>query len=133
VVIASRYQPGSNVTGVPFYRLFLSYGARVAYTLFLRVPKVRDYTCGYRLYNVSHLQKAVTHFGESLLEEKGFGCMVELLYKLHLLGGRFAEIPFHLRYEDKLGHSKMKVMNTMVRSLSLVFRLRSMGKGISNL
>ncbi|MFA7662160.1 MAG: glycosyltransferase [Anaerovoracaceae bacterium] len=132
VVIASRYQAGSKISGVPFYRWILSYGARAVYTVLLSVPRVRDYTCGYRIYRTSLLGKAVQFYGDTLLEEKGFGCMGELLYKLYLYGATFDEIPFHLRYDDKLGISKMKVMNTTLQSMAMVFRLRKIRRGISN-
>ncbi len=132
VVIASRYQAGSKTSGAPLYRWVLSYGARGIYTLLLSVPKVRDYTCGYRIYRTSLLRKAMQYYGDVLLEEKGFGCMVELLYKIYLRGGTFDEIPFHLRYDDKLGISKMKVMKTTLQSIAMVFRLREMRRGISN-
>ena len=124
VVIASRYRKGSKVFGVPFYRYFLSYGARFLYTLTLGVQNVRDYTCGYRLYRVSALQRAHEAFSSTLIDEKGFSCMVELLYKMFLSGSRFTEIPFDLHYEDKLGQSKMHVTKTAVSSLSLIRKLR---------
>lgn len=132
VVIASRYQAGSKTSGVPLYRWVLSYGARGIYAALLSVPGVRDYTCGYRIYRTSLLRKAVHYYGGVFLEEKGFGCMVELLYKLYLRGATFDEIAFHLRYDDKLGISKMKVMNTTLQSIAMVFRLRKIRRGISN-
>ena len=123
-VIASRYQKGSAVVGVPSHRLLISYGARLAYTLLLKVPGVRDYTCGYRLYEAEGLRKVQTAFGQQWIEEVGFTCMVELLYKLHLTGTLFAEVPFVLRYDEKLGASKMQVMRTSERSLALIRKLR---------
>ena len=55
-VIASRYRKGSKVEGLSSYRKLLSYGARAIYTLKLRIPNVRDYTCGYRLYRIDALE-----------------------------------------------------------------------------
>lgn len=124
VVIASRYRKGSEVHGVPFYRYFVSYGARFVYTLFLNIRNVRDYTCGYRLYRTASLQKVRAHFGEKWIQETGFACMVELLYKLYLTGAAIREVPFSLRYDEKLGNSKMQVARTTGRSLSLIRKLR---------
>lgn len=124
VVVASRYQTGSTVKGLSFFRLFLSEGARYVYSFLLGVEKVRDYTCGYRLYSNGLLKQAYLRFGEQLVEESGFTCMAELLYKLHACGGTFSEVPFELRYDLKGGASKMKVVKTAVGSIALALRLK---------
>ena len=124
VVIASRYRKGSRVFGVPLYRFFLSFGARFVYTLTLGLENVRDYTCGYRLYRIHALHEVSKAFKDTLIEERGFTCMVELLYKMFLSGSTFSEIPFELHYEDKLGQSKMKVTQTTLKSLALIKKLR---------
>lgn len=124
VVIASRYQKGSAVQGVAKYRLLTSEGAKYVYSLILHVKKVRDYTCGYRLYSKEILEACYRRFGNSMIEEAGFTCMAELLYKLYVVGARYEEIPFVLRYDYKQGKSKMKVIKTAINSISLAFRLR---------
>ena len=50
VVIASRYQPGARVVGVPATRRFLSDLGGWVYRALTPIPGVRDYTCGYRAY-----------------------------------------------------------------------------------
>lgn len=129
VVIASRYRKGSEVHGVPFYRFFVSYGARFVYTLSLHIRNVRDYTCGYRLYRTASLRAVRDRFGEEWIRETGFACMVELLYKLYLTGARMKEVPFSLRYDEKLGDSKMQVARTTSRSLALIRKLRKIRMG----
>ena len=124
VVIASRYCRGSEVFGVAGHRLLTSQGARFVYQLILGVPGVRDYTCGYRLYKREALLAAGELYGEGLIEESGFTCMAELLYKLYRSGASFMEIPFSLHYEDKKGSSKMKVIKTALNSIILAFNLR---------
>lgn len=124
VVIASRYCRSSRVHGVAGHRLLTSQGARLVYQLILGVPGVRDYTCGYRLYKKEILLEAMERYGEGLIEESGFTCMAELLYKLHRTGAAFMEIPFSLHYEDKKGSSKMKVIKTALNSVKLAFNLR---------
>ena len=52
--------------------------------------------------------------------------MLEVLYKLHLIGAKFREIPFTLHYEYKKGSSKMRVFRTVYDSVSTVVRLRWM-------
>lgn len=126
VVIASRYQKGSNVQGVAKYRLLASEGAKYVYGAILNVRNVRDYTCGYRLYSAEIIRKCKQRFGDDLIEESGFTCMAELLFKMHLIGARFSEVPFELRYDNKKGKSKMNVMKTAIRSIKLAFHLRSL-------
>jgi dolichol-phosphate mannosyltransferase len=124
VVIASRYRKGSKVYGVARYRLLTSEGAKYVYSMILRVKNVRDYTCGYRLYTPDILKKCYKHFENAMIEEAGFSCMAELLYKLYIVGARFGEVPFVLRYDFKQGKSKMKVLKTAIASIKLAFRLR---------
>lgn len=124
VVIASRYAGTSAVVGVPKIRLFMSDGARLFYTLLLGVKGVKDYTCGYRLYTHEIVARGYAKYGESLVTERSFACMMELLYKLSRAGARFAEVPFTLRYDQKGGESKMRVLKTMQRSIKTAFRLR---------
>lgn len=124
VVIASRYQPGAKTHGVAGYREFLSFGARMYYSMVLGVKNVKDYTCGYRLYSYPIIDKAVEVYGADFVKERGFSCMMELLYKLYCIGAKFGEVPFVLRYDDKLGESKMKVGSTISSSLKTAIKLR---------
>lgn len=119
-VIASRYRKGSKVEGLTSYRKLLSYGARVVYTLKLRVPHVRDYTCGYRIYKISALEQLALKYKGNIVEEKGFACMMELLVKISKEGFKIGEIPFVLKYQLKGGQSKMKVWKTIYRSMLLI-------------
>ncbi|HYE67930.1 MAG TPA: glycosyltransferase [Anaerovoracaceae bacterium] len=124
VVIASRYQKGAEVKGVSGMRLLMSGGAKYVFSVLLQIPNVKDYTCGYRLYNRKIILSAMERFGDELIAESGFTCMVELLYKLHCCGAVFAEVPFALRYDYKKGDSKMAVLKTAVNSIWLALRLR---------
>ncbi|MDD2190912.1 MAG: glycosyltransferase family 2 protein [Eubacteriales bacterium] len=128
VVTASRYQKGAEVKGVSGIRLLMSSGAKYVFSVLLHVPDVKDYTCGYRLYSRRILLNASERFGEDLIEENGFTCMVELLYKLYSCGAVFAEIPFELRYDYKKGASKMAVLKTAVNSICLALRLKQINK-----
>lgn len=123
-VIASRYQPGAKVTGLAKSRELFSAFARVYYTLVLHVPGVKDYTCGYRLYTRAALAAGVAAYGDRLVENRSFACMMELLYKLHLSGCAFAEVPFTLYYGEKEGASKMDLKKTIHDSLTVALRLR---------
>ena len=123
-VIASRYQEGSMINGVPKNREFLSDSAKQYYSIVLNVPNVKDYTCGYRIYTYAAVKKAKSMFGDKLITMKSFACMMELLYKLHKSGAKFGEIPFTLYYDNKVGNSSMRIIKTMTTSLFGAIKLR---------
>ncbi|WP_069999811.1 glycosyltransferase family 2 protein [Cellulosilyticum sp. I15G10I2] len=124
VVIASRYQEGASVRGLSKLRRFTCQAAKRVYGTSLHVKGVRDYTCGYRLYKRTILEKLKDKFKDQMIEESGFACMTELLYKLYACGAVFAEVPFELRYDFKQGDSKMKIIRTSINSMKLVIKLK---------
>jgi dolichol-phosphate mannosyltransferase len=122
VVIASRFRKGAEVHGVPLLRRLLSDMASLIFRLLLPIPGVRDYTCGFRAYRASAIRKAMDHWQDRLFTEKGFQCMADILLKMRVLGLRFSEIPFTLRYDKKQGVTKMKVLKTIGMTLMLVVK-----------
>ncbi|MDF2594991.1 MAG: hypothetical protein K0R69_1332 [Clostridia bacterium] len=128
VVIASRYQKGASIKGLSRFRRFTGQAAKYIYLTALHVKGIRDYTCGYRLYKREILEKLSERFRDKMIEESGFTCMTELLYKLYVCGAVFQEVPFELRYDFKEGASKMKVLRTSINSLKLVINLKKMKK-----
>ena len=123
-VIASRYMKNSKVRGVSRIRKLMSDFAKVFYTAILHIPNVKDYTCGYRLYTYDIIEKLVKKYGNDPIKEKSFACMMELLYKIYMVGGNFDEIGFELEYDNKIGTSKMKILSTSIRSIFTALRLK---------
>jgi dolichol-phosphate mannosyltransferase len=109
VVSTSRFRPGGGQIGVSRYRATISRGANLFMKALFRIPGVRDYSCGYRAYRASVIQDALRIYGNLFIQLKGLGftSTLEILVKLHLLGCRFVEVPFVLRYDRKPGASKM--------------------------
>lgn len=109
VVNTSRFQPGGGQKGVNAYRAFISYSANIFMKMLFNIPGVRDYSCGFRAYRVKVLKDAIRIFGNSFIQLKGLGftATLETIVKLKLLGCRFAEVPFVLRYDKKASPSKM--------------------------
>jgi dolichol-phosphate mannosyltransferase len=124
VVIASRYRPGAVIRGVSWSRRTLSRGMSLLFQAVYPVKGVRDYSCGYRAYRAGFVQTALKRRGEELFSQEGFACMVGILLHLEQEGARCGEIPLVLRYDQKLGASKMPVGNTVQRTLSLLVRER---------
>jgi dolichol-phosphate mannosyltransferase len=127
VAIASRYRRGARIAGVAAHRRLLSLGAALLFKALHPCRGVLDYTCGYRAYRVALLQRALARYGEGLVRERGFACMVELLLKLSRLGARFREIPLDLRYDLKQGASKMDVGGNTLRLLRKLVSWRFRG------
>jgi dolichol-phosphate mannosyltransferase len=124
VVIASRYQRGAFVRGVPLHRVFLSFAARILFQIVFPIHGVRDYTSGYRAYRGAVLKEAFNRYGDLFVSEQGFQCMVDILLKLARMDAIIREVPLILRYDLKGGVSKMKVTSTILRTLKLIVRRR---------
>lgn len=109
VVIASRFQPGGGQLGVNAYRTLISRAANLFMKVFFPLSGVWDYSCGFRAYRAAIIKDAVGTFGNNFIQLKGLGFTgtLEKLVKLKLLGARFAEVPFVLRYDQKQSASKM--------------------------
>lgn len=124
IVIASRYQPGSQEIGVPPFRLLLSRGARFVFQAILRLPGVRDYTCGYRAYRAGLIKEALELHGDDLIQREGFACTDELLVRLSRQTDKVTEIPFILRYDQKQSRSKLPLFKTIWETLKLLKETR---------
>ena len=109
VVITSRFQPGGGQQGVNAYRGFISRCANLFMQAIFRVPGVREYSCGYRAYRGAVIQDAIAVFGNNFIQLRGLGftSTLEMVVKLNLLGCKFSEVPFILRYDRKKSPSKM--------------------------
>jgi len=124
LVIASRYQPGALIRGVPRVRIWTSNVASWLFRLIFPIPGVRDYTCGYRAYRAELLQRAFDQYGESFVDQDGFQCMVDILLKLARLDPPVREVPMILRYDLKEGPSKMNVSKTIGATIRLMVHRR---------
>jgi len=124
VVIASRYQHGARVYGLSAFRTFISYGASWLFRVVFPTRGVKDFTCGFRAYRGQVLAAAIAKYGENIVEVQGFQCMVDILLKLRKMDVIFGEVPMILRYDLKLGASKMRVVRTMRQTLLLVLKRR---------
>lgn len=123
VVNTSRFQPGGGQKGVSAYRAFISFSANLFMKLMFNISGVRDCSCGFRAYRAKVIKDAVRIFGNGFIQLKGLGftATLETLVKLKLLGCRFAEVPFVLRYDKKASPSKMVTSITTLGYLTMVF------------
>jgi dolichol-phosphate mannosyltransferase len=109
VVIASRFLEGGGQLGVSAYRSFISRCANLFMKIFFPIKGLKEYSCGFRGYRAEKIQEAVAFYGNNFIQLKGLGftCTLEKLVKLKLIGAKFGEVPFLLRYDQKQSDSKM--------------------------
>lgn len=124
IVVASRYREGSRIMGVSWWRQILSFGLGMLFKVLRNIPGVRDYSCGYRMYSPHIVKKVHQTFGRECVLEKSFASMVEILVKCHNLGAICTEVPFLLRYDLKLGESKMPFKKTIMGNFKLLMAAR---------
>jgi dolichol-phosphate mannosyltransferase len=125
VVIASRFRPGAEVHGVPPLRRLYSRVMGILFQTIFPIRGVRDYSCGFRAYRVSVLQRAYSTYGDRFITERGFACMAEILCQLGRLDKVvFGEVPFVLRYDLKPTTTKMRVWRTIRETLGVALRYR---------
>ena len=121
VVIASRFEPGGGQMGVSAYRAFISRCANMFLGIVFGFRSVKEYSCAYRAYRGEIVKRAIRSYGNGFVQLKGLGftCTIEKLIKLHILGARFGEVPFVLRYDQKQSSSKMVTSATTLGYLVL--------------
>ncbi|MBL8024046.1 MAG: glycosyltransferase family 2 protein [Elusimicrobia bacterium] len=127
LVVASRFVRGALSRGVPFIRRCLSVCASFLFRIFIPVQGLRDFTCGFRAIKGSLIKSGHEKWG-SLVEEQGFAATAEILVKLRLFKPRIIEIPLILRYDRRVGFSKMRLGRTILRNFGVIFRFWCLDK-----
>lgn len=122
VVIASRYEAGAAVHGVPPHRRVLSDLSKILFQTLFPISGARDYTCCFRAYRVAVLRRAKRAYGEDLCTARGFEAVMDLLLRLRQLDVKVAEVPLQLEYAQRAPRSKMRIFRTMTRTLALLGR-----------
>lgn len=123
VVIASRFVDKGGQQGVNLYRKTISWLANKFMKLFFPIKGLKEYSCGFRAYKAGLIKKAITVYGNNFIQLMGLGftCTLEKIIKLKMLGARFGESPFVLKYNQKRSSSKMVSSITTVGYIMLVF------------
>lgn len=120
LAIGSRYVRGGSVSGWPWHRKLLSWGANV-YCRTLLGLSVRDATSGYRCYPRAVLEAV----GLDRVVSEGYSFQIEMVYRCLKLGFPVHEVPIH--FEDRvLGKSKVSE-GEVRKALAAVLWLRLKG------
>jgi len=120
IALASCYAPGGQVVGTSLYRKILSWGANQLVKLIVPIKGIHTYSSFYRAYRAKYLKDAFILYGDKLIEENGFVCMVELLVKLGKMKPKVIEIPMVLNGNVREGKSKMRTKATIMAYLRLI-------------
>lgn len=122
MVLASCYAPGGKIVGTTPFRLLLSCVANFILKLFFPIQGIHTYSSFYRIYRADMLRKAFYAYENSLFENSGFSCVVEMLIRLNRLNIRIAEIPMILYCNFRKGKNKMKKFRTIIRYMNLIYK-----------
>jgi len=132
IVIASRFALGGMERGLSAFRKFLSRGSGMLLKVFFPIKGLSDYTCGYRAFRAAAIKRGFSVFGDKFIQETGFSVTPEIILKLSLLGVRVNEIGFVLKYDQKIGKSKIKVLKTIVQYLKMIVKIKLLSISCAN-
>jgi dolichol-phosphate mannosyltransferase len=132
VVIASRFCGNGGMVGTPYFRQLLSVAASNILVKFVPIKGVSDYSTFYRGYRIGMLKKGFDEFGDDFIKGEGFSGIVRLLLNLDLLGARFGEVPFTLKYFLKEGGSGMNLFKTTMGYLKIISEYRKKKQRINS-
>ena len=109
VVIASRFVEGGGQEGLNSYRATISKLANLFMKFFFPIKGLKEYSSGFRAYRATAIKHAINTFGNQFIQLKGLGftATLEKVVKLKIIGAKFGESPFILRYQQKRSESKM--------------------------
>lgn len=109
VVIASRFVEGGGQEGLDSYRATISKLANLFMKFFFPIDGLKEYSSGFRAYRAKAIKHAINTFGNNFIQLKGLGftATLEKVVKLKIIGAKFGESPFILRYQLKQSDSKM--------------------------
>lgn len=119
VVLASCYAPSGEVVGTNLLRTLLSATANLILQCTPGMPRVYTFSSFYRVHRGPFLSQALRAYNGRLIEEEGYVCVVEMLLKFGLMGGKICEVPLRLDGAKRKGPSKMKIMRTIRGYLEL--------------
>lgn len=116
VVVGARYAPGGRTVNWGLHRRLLSRGGNTFARLLLGMP-VSDVTTGYRYLDLEAIRPARIEG----VTAKGYGFLIETLFRIVSAGVRTAEVPITF-VDREFGRSKMSG-NIIAEAFLLVLKL----------
>ena len=120
LVLASPYVQGGGLQKTPLHRKFLSFMANLVVRNLLSIH-AQSLSNFYRVFNISLLQAIKQKYAQ-ILQESGFICMLEVLFKAIQLNESIIEVPMVLHSNARKGKSKMKLVKTSFEWINFVLK-----------
>ena len=121
LVLASVYVQGGGFDKTSFVRRLVSFFANILLRLIFNI-KIQTLSSFYRVYHISLIKKIRKNFN-SIISEKGFVCMFEILLKAIKSEATIIEIPMILKSKNRKDKSKMRIISTMKQYINYTFKL----------
>ena len=128
-LIASRFFEKSLISSFPLHRKLISkLTSLILQKLFavknINQQNILDYTSGYRIYKGKILKEIYKKYNDNFILEPEFTYTCELLIKISRLAFRIDEIPILYNYKNKIGASKMRILQNLYRLILMIFNLK---------
>lgn len=120
LVLASVYAQGGGFDKTSLFRRFISSVANMMMRFIFDI-KILTLSSFYRAYRMDLIRKIKTQY-KTIIEEKGFISMLEILIKAIQLNATIIEIPMVLYSNKRKGKSKMKKIKTMMSYLRFMLK-----------
>lgn len=118
LVLASVYAQGGGFDKTSVLRKFISFCANMMFRLIFDI-KVLTLSSFYRVYTVALIKKLKDKY-VTIIAEKGFIAMVEILLKAIRVNAAIIEVPMTLYSSKRKGKSKMKILKTSIQYLRFI-------------
>ena len=83
-----------------------------------------DYTSGYRIYSHKIIKKLYEKYQDNFICEPEFTYTCEILIKISKLTNQIGEIAIHYDYHKKIGKSKMRIIQNLIRLIAMIINLK---------
>jgi len=120
LVLASVYVQGGGFEKSSFMRKLISFSANI-FLRFVFNIKIQTLSSFYRVYRLSLIKRIKQNYN-TIISEKGFVCMFEVLLKAVRLNATILEIPMVLKSLNRKDRSKMKVFSTIAQYIRFVLK-----------
>jgi len=129
LLIASRFFEKSYISSFPIYRQLISKSTSLILKNLFNIKNINqqdilDYTSGYRIYSYKIIKKLYEKYQDNFICEPEFTYTCEILIKISKLTNQIGEIAIHYDYHKKIGKSKMRIIQNLIRLIAMIINLK---------
>lgn len=123
ICLSSPYSFSGGLINTQLYRKFLSYFGNILIKNTLKLNGINTVSSFFRSYSIPFLKKNLQNIDLNKTEN-GFNWVIEILFLLNKNSMKLIEIPCHLKSDNRVGKSKMKILNNILSYLKLILKLK---------